>query len=224
MGAPLTEVDTFTAAVPSIDDGDTASGPVFTSPVQALANRTKYLKARIETDGVKKRYRVATLAALKALTGLADGDVVVVLASNVEYIYRAAASDVSDGSFIVTPDAPTTGRFLALTLYGAVELDVFHAPRSSLLPRNGTLDRKYAETLSGTSDFTGAPNYFGPDFQMTLKAGDEVMLRRATGEEIAEQRLSGLPESLVGYVDAEPTFTGETFTRRFVDVATQGAA
>src|SRR5688500_11642128 len=49
MPVNITDADLFTDPVTAPDDGDDANGATFQDPIQDLANRTRYLKNKVDT-------------------------------------------------------------------------------------------------------------------------------------------------------------------------------
>lgn len=174
MGANITEVDTFTAAVPSVADGDAASGTIFTAPLQALANRTKYLKG-IFDGGVSKIRTVANNAALIALTGMVTGDVVLQTDIYVLYVYDSASSATAHNGIIVQPTVGG-GRWFA-DFSSITVRDANGDARLTLNPPKAVVAEDYQSTVAGSSlNFTVSALPFGPTVTMSLKAGDHVHL------------------------------------------------
>ena len=107
MSETLVEVDSFDAEIPGIDDGSEGNEATFETPIQKLANRTKYLRARIEADGVKILYSAASIAAMKALTGMVTGQLCLVAGYG---LYRFdSSSTVTNETVSPVVVAPDTG-------------------------------------------------------------------------------------------------------------------
>lgn len=127
MPTALTETATFDASVPTPDDNELATGANFDGAFQPLANRTQYLRAILETTGAKLLRSVADVAALKALTGMASGEVAIVASSDAAYVYDSGSALASDDVLVVTPTtAPGrwkhVARGVADTAYGLATL------------------------------------------------------------------------------------------------------
>ena len=114
--ADFTPVDTFTSPVPALSDGQPANAAVLNAPHQALVNRTHWLKATIDSagitrDGATRIREVADEAALKALTGMADGDLAITQDKALLFRYSASAADTELARWVVAP-ASGVGRWL----------------------------------------------------------------------------------------------------------------
>ena len=59
-------------------DGELATGAAFETPYQQLANRTAYLRQKVEVIGVDRIHRAGSFAGLKAVSGMAPLDLRVV--------------------------------------------------------------------------------------------------------------------------------------------------
>jgi hypothetical protein len=117
MPSALTETSTFDSQVLVIDDGDDLEKANLAPPHQALANRTKYLKDRIEGTGVKRLQYIATTAALKTNASHDDGDVAVV---NSVGLYRFSNGIViDDGLRKIAATAGTAGTWFLVAAGGA---------------------------------------------------------------------------------------------------------
>ena len=124
MGAALTPSGSYTGTVPSIADGDAASGAIFTAPIQALYNSVDSLNTTANVSGVKRLQTFASVAALRAYTGQTDGDFAAVGASSTApanvAVFRFAAngflSTTDDGVTCIAPASGTGGRWFAVGL------------------------------------------------------------------------------------------------------------
>lgn len=99
--ADFTPDDTFTSPVPALSDGQPANAAVLNAPHQALVNRTHWLKETIDSagitrDGATRIREVADEAALKALTGMQDGELAITQDKGLVFRFRAgvASSDI----------------------------------------------------------------------------------------------------------------------------------
>lgn len=175
MPTNLTETSTFDATITVPADGDARTAASVVTPFQSLANRSKYLKTLTETTGVQKIRSVADNAALKALTGMASGDVVKQDDIRVIYVYDSGSATPEHNGIIVEP---TTGGGRWFADFSAITVeDANGDARLTLNPRNAVVAQDYQETSSGTTlNFTVADLPFGPTITMALKAGDVVML------------------------------------------------
>jgi hypothetical protein len=89
-----------TVQVPDGTDARTAGSllPAF----ETLADRTRFFKAQLDT-GIKRVREFASLGALKALTGMGDGEVALVVGLGL-YRYEAAAADASAEPLVLVPN------------------------------------------------------------------------------------------------------------------------
>lgn len=120
MGAPITELDEFTASYPSIANGEAGNGTVFTAPHQVAANRTKFLKGLLD-NGIRKIREVADAATLKALTGLANGQLAQLARTG---IYTYASDTDGDGELAPRRYTVTAGGILRAVAFGIDSLNV----------------------------------------------------------------------------------------------------
>jgi hypothetical protein len=104
MGDPIIEVDSFDPEIPGIDDGDDAEEAIFEPPIRKLANRTFYLKNRLEVDGVKLVRTVDDTTALAALSGMDNGELAVVPGLGI-FRFESGSSATAATGFIVQPGA-----------------------------------------------------------------------------------------------------------------------
>lgn len=77
MPQDITDVDEFTSPCTAPADGDTRNATSVLTPLQKLANRTRWLYNKI-TNGVPRIKFYSDIADLRDLTGMVNGDVVVV--------------------------------------------------------------------------------------------------------------------------------------------------
>src|SRR5690606_37843060 len=149
--ADFTPVDTFTSPVPALSDGQPANAVVLNAPHQALVNRTHWLKETIDSagitrDGATRIREVADEDALKALTGMADGDLAITQDKALLFRYSASAADAELARWVVAP-AIGSGRWLntAYTLvggaHGIVTTDANHRIPAAM-PKNGVIALK----------------------------------------------------------------------------------
>src|SRR5687767_6473411 len=88
MSSTITGSSSFsnTATVPS--DGDAANAASVSTPFQTVLNNTRYCQQILESSGIKIVRSVATLAALEALTSVANGEVAMVSGSGLVCFWR----------------------------------------------------------------------------------------------------------------------------------------
>lgn len=110
MPKNLTETATFSATVTVPEDGDGVTGLSIETAAQSLANRSQYLKSIVTGTGVGRIREVTTLAALKALTGMVDTDVVRLYGAGL-YRYDTSTSATENLPWIVAPDVGS-GRWI----------------------------------------------------------------------------------------------------------------
>ncbi len=114
MPTNIVEVDEFTTNVPvpeNADDVDADASGAFRTGRQALANRTKYLKELVVTNGVRKLRRFANTTALRAFTGMSHGDVAIIDTDTYLglYIYDTTVSGANDNPWALKPDGFSDG-------------------------------------------------------------------------------------------------------------------
>lgn len=175
MPTNLTETSTFDATITVPADGDARTAASVVTPLQALANRSTYLKTLTETTGVTKIKTVANNAALKALTGMVTGDIVKQSDVKLIYIYDSALATPEHNGLIVEP---TSGGGRWVVDFAAITYeDANGDARLTLRPSNAIVAQDYQETASGaTLNFTVSALPFGPTITLALKASDVVML------------------------------------------------
>jgi hypothetical protein len=78
MPTTLTDSVTWATSISAPASGDLRRALTVETPLQQLANRTAYLKDQTEVTGVKRIQYVADFSAAAALTGLTDGDLVLI--------------------------------------------------------------------------------------------------------------------------------------------------
>jgi len=88
MPQNITDVDAFTSPATSPADGDNRNASSVLTPFQTLANRTRFLYNILTSTGVLKFRTVSGSVPLKALTGMADGDIAVISSVSTLGIYR----------------------------------------------------------------------------------------------------------------------------------------
>jgi hypothetical protein len=158
MAQNITETESWDTPLTIFSDGDALNGANFLTHLQKIANRLKYIGARLGITGspapLVKQY--TDIAALKAVNpgtaGYATGDVVWILGTQHlgAYRYDSASSTTEDRPWVI---APTTGSGRW-----------FHM-NYDLRPRNAALtDTSNRDVSSGTwADL--------PSLSMTLAGG-----------------------------------------------------
>lgn len=114
MSHDLTETASFDTPIIVPDPGDAAQAGVLSAAYSALANRSQYLKQYTDqvAAGVRKIYTL-TLAQMAAVTGVVDGDVVLVPGEGFFYFYTDTDGDFTpDGIWIVDSTGMTNGVWL----------------------------------------------------------------------------------------------------------------
>src|SRR5690606_40721747 len=139
--------DTFDN-VPSLEDGKPANAAYLNAPHQALVNRTHWLKETIDSagitrDGATRIREVADEAALKALTGMQDGELAITQDRGLVFRYSASASEPELARWVVAPNTDS-GRWVN-TAYklvgganGIVKTDA-NERIPAALPKNGVV-------------------------------------------------------------------------------------
>lgn len=120
----LNEQDIFPAQVRAISDGDPSNASFTNMAPQDLANRTRFLHNTLEQGGLKREgatkiREVADEAALRALAGMADGELAITKNNGLVFRYAAVAVGSEIARWIVTPNSGP-GRWLntAFSLLG----------------------------------------------------------------------------------------------------------
>lgn len=129
MPQDITDVDEFTSPCTAPADGDTRNATSVLTPLQKLANRTRWLYNKI-TNGVPRVQYFADLTSLKAVTGQVDGDVALALDGLGRmgiYRYDTAYSGAEVSPYYLKPTGfldGTSGRWVHLFYnYGITESD-----------------------------------------------------------------------------------------------------
>jgi hypothetical protein len=189
MATNITEVDEFTTnvAVPENgDDVDAGAGDAFRGGRQALANRTKYLKGRIDVSGVTRIASVTDAAALKALEDITTGALCIISLADADafglYQFKEEAAIGTDIEGWVYAADDEVGNWYALdanlmVLGGAssdqprLDTGTIRAPHTP----PGVPQSTYSATSYGIT--TGsAGTLVGPTLSLALLTGDVVML------------------------------------------------
>ena len=106
MSTPFSETATWISPVSGPDNGELADAGSVDGPFQGLVSRTAYLKALVESTGVKLVRSVATFAAMKALTGMAAAEVCIVLGAGMyQFLTGAPVADVGYLNYSATSGA-----------------------------------------------------------------------------------------------------------------------
>ncbi len=111
MSGTITESESYSPTITSIEDGDDANSTTFKTPLGELANRTKYLKGQLDTGALKIR-EAANVAALKAVTGQVTGDVRLVPDLG-PFRFDSTSTATADDVFVIAPTVGG-GRWLRL--------------------------------------------------------------------------------------------------------------
>ncbi len=110
MASTITGSSSFSNTHTVPDDGDDLSAASAITPWQSLADNTRYLQQLTESSGVKLVRSAASLAALKALTGMADKELCWVEGLGL-FFYDSGSAVTADDSMVVQPDTGS-GRWL----------------------------------------------------------------------------------------------------------------
>lgn len=109
MAKPIIDIDQFTSPVVVPTDDDEANAASVEAPFQRLANRTHNLNETITQGGLTRQgatriREVADEAALKVLTGMADGEYAAVASlGGATFRYSATAADAELARWVVKP-------------------------------------------------------------------------------------------------------------------------
>lgn len=93
MPTPITPVGTWTALIPTPDNGEGATGAGLDGFAQALADRTEYLKAVVDSTGPKRIRKVDSLVDLANVTGAVQDDVRNVPGYGLYFAFTGALGD-----------------------------------------------------------------------------------------------------------------------------------
>jgi len=187
MPLNLTDVVQYDAAVAVPVDGDVRNAASVQTGFQNLANRTAFFNAQIGAlgSGAKKVRTVASVAALKALLGMADGEIAITnggfpYASNL-WLYSIGGADTEFLPWIVAPNSGP-GRW-----YNALQSNVNLAGGASgaaarwTVPVPNALTTLVQTTLASPGSYTVTP--LGPfvdsgaiSSAVTLNVGDTVLV------------------------------------------------
>lgn len=125
--------NTFNTTITAPTGGDARNAASVATPLEQLANRTAFLKNRLD-NGVKRIRQFDDLAELKAATGLTDGEHCFVRDDDYFglYEYQIASTTPQSLPWIVVPDAPTPGRYF----HSCLRLIDYNtgAPRAAVKP------------------------------------------------------------------------------------------
>jgi hypothetical protein len=191
MPTILTETATFDATVPTPDDGEGATGAGLDGMAQPLANRTQYLKAKVDADGVPRIARSADITALKAVTGMVTEDLRYVPGNGL-YRFDSASATGELLPWVVQPNAGSgrwhhmldalRGTNLATLTGGQLEQSSIYQTIATVHAFDAGIGTTLFSTAgssfitSGTYGFVDVPNCIASDIliidaQVTLTAG-----------------------------------------------------
>jgi hypothetical protein len=114
MPQNLANNNVYSGTVVAPSNGDLLTDASFTAGLQPLTNRTTFLYTRLNT-GVLRIRTAATEAALKALTGMADGDVAVIAGAGGMrgmYVFLAGVTTAESSPQVIAPSTGTGRWFL----------------------------------------------------------------------------------------------------------------
>jgi hypothetical protein len=97
----FTESGTYAPSVTKIADGDDVNAATTNTPLQALVDRSKYLKDLLD-GGVQKAQVAADAAAVRALTTHANGSICAI-ADGKLFVYNPSSSATDDGVLVIKP-------------------------------------------------------------------------------------------------------------------------
>lgn len=177
-------VPAFTAAIPTPDDAEGATGAGLDGMVQPLLNNDAFLYALTASTGVKIVRSVGSLAALKALATMTHGELCVMYDATIGihlFFYHSTATTPGTDTLVVEPGSGV-GRWFScvtsgvgsangLALYnasgklalGKVTNHIYEAAATALGSSVNNTTTTYATALTATSGVTTA-------------AGDKVII------------------------------------------------
>lgn len=208
-----------TLTVPTAGDAVSAGAatPMRTA-YQALLDGLQFLNVLTGTTGVKRLREVASVAALKALTGMADGDLAIQSGATGFGLYRfrvegAIGTDIGDWVYAATS---ATGNWYTiqvnlLALGGAggasprLDTATIRAPFTPPYAPTST----YSATSYGVTAGAGG-TLFGPTLSLALETGDVVQIDAAV-------RMSKATGAGVGTVEIAIDGASQTGSARIWD-------
>lgn len=207
MSKTITGATTFgnTATVPE-NNVDLVSASVVEAVFQRLLNNTRYLQQLAEVTGVKLVRNVANLAALKALTGMADREVCWVEGLGL-FFYDSGAAVVGNDVTIVFPTSGPGAWIHATNATRGVANGVASLDASGVLPfaqRPAYLKDQHFESnpnvyLTGTS---GAKTVLSSTTDKDIQSGDIIrLLLWLNTPDSADYTVAGYKMTLTFYVD-----------------------
>lgn len=160
MPTTLTGTASYSTTVDGPSSGETATSAAMRASLQTLINNTAYFKQVVESTGIQKIKSVAGSAALKALAGVSNNDVVFDT-TNCRLYRRNTGSSGSDSESIYFDHDTEAGGW-----------DLIRPPRQTVNWGVTTGVALYSTNSATFSDVTGA--------SVTLagaRAGDHVLVR-----------------------------------------------
>lgn len=180
MPTAITPVATWTGTIPTPDDGEAATGAGLDAMAQPLADRTEYLKAQVDTSGVKRIRKFDTINDMKTSLGASTGDMGYVLGYGI-YRYNSAGVGPDDQPWTVEHDLGGLWSHEHSAIYD-VEFPTLTGGRVTLAqaPPNATVLTKSTE-LSGVGNlyFTSSSTWIdatGASCSLTDINGSDVVL------------------------------------------------
>lgn len=180
----VTSTSALTTAIPTPDDTEGATGAGLDGMVQPLLNNDAFLDARMNVTGVKIWRTVADIAALKALTGMAQNEIVLVgdVASGFNlFAYHASAAVTGDDVLIVTPTSGV-GRWLTV-LYQALGvangIAVYNTSGKLALGKVTNQIYEVSDATLGSSANVTSTSYttaLSKSIGVTAAAGDKILI------------------------------------------------
>lgn len=158
MAKNLTILSTWATNVTVPEGGDLRRASTIEVPLQHLANRTAYLKDQVDVTGVRRLRYVATTTAAAALTGLTEGDCVLIRTqglyrffATLQYVSVTAPWQiaVTAGGYLCHVDGFSIDRGAAAYPLGRDHMPVVTGPSGKVLypdvlPNRVIFDRFFA--------------------------------------------------------------------------------
>lgn len=182
MPQNITDVDEFTSPCSAPADGDTRNAASVLTPLQKLANRTRYLYNILTSTGVQKIRTVGSTAAMKGLSGMAAGDVAILLSGVPQlYVYRSIALAGADLAGMRYDSTTAIGQWVSAWFYLVDTSGTFSPnPRldvQTLPPPNRIVSivEDHQVSPSATNATLGG-GIFGPTLSIPVEENDVVLI------------------------------------------------
>jgi hypothetical protein len=195
------------ATVPS--DGDAASASSVVTPLQTLLNNDRYLQQLLESTGIKLVRSVATLAALDALTSVANGEVAMVSGSGLVCLWRRNTAGTGSTTGLYRDHASEAGGWDAVrfgdSLFATDEYQDTSAYGTAISSTSSTSYTDTAATISIGGCKTSDIVIVKADFMI-----ERTNTTYTSTAEVAITENGGSDQELLTTVRQVPTDAGDT--------------